>query len=286
MEVEELLNSKKIAFVPSGRDYKVCCLNPEHDDSDPSMRIDRITGIFNCFVCGFKGNIFTFFGEKANRLQIKRELLKRKLHKKLAESVGLEIPKNHVAFTRDWRGISGQTYSEFEAFEHNDNDFVGRVVFPIRGISGKILGFNGRALTPEKAPKYLITPGDSSFPLFPARVKPVNGSVVLVEGIFDMLNLYDRGLKNVTCTFGTNTLQKDTALKLLPLRTQGITHIYILFDGDKAGREGAEKIKPLIEEQEFIVEIIQVPEGMDPGSMDQEYVDSINEYVNKQATQP
>ena len=275
MEVEELLSSKKIPFVPSGRDYKVCCLNPDHDDNDPSMRIDRITGIFNCFVCGFKGNIFTFFGEKANRLQIKRELLKRKLHKKLAESVGLEPPVNRVPFTRDWRGISGQTYSEFEAFEHSDNDFIGRVVFPIRGISGKILGFNGRALTPEKAPKYLITPGDSSFPLFPARVKPVNGSIVLVEGIFDMLNLYDKGLTNVVCAFGTKKVTKD---KLTLLKVQGVTNIDVLFDNDDAGQAAAKETVDLIETLEMTARVVGLPKSVnDAGELTAQQVLKLKE---------
>ena len=66
----------------------------------------------------------------------------------------------------------------------------------------------------------------------------------------------------------------------MPLKAQGISHIYIMFDGDEAGYTAAEKVKPLIEEQEFIVEVIKLPEGMDPGDLDQEYVDSINEYVN------
>jgi DNA primase len=75
-------------------------------------------------------------------------------------------------------------------------------------------------------------------------------------------------------------LQKDTALKLLPLKAQGIQKIFLLFDGDEAGENAADKLKPLIEEQEFQVEIIKLPEGMDPGDMDQEYVDSIREYVS------
>ena len=37
--------------MPKGKDYVVSCLNPEHDDKNPSMRIDQITGIFNCFSC-------------------------------------------------------------------------------------------------------------------------------------------------------------------------------------------------------------------------------------------
>ena len=58
MTVEELLNQKKIFFTVSGKDFVVGCLNPEHDDSNPSMRIDRVLGIFQCMACGYKGNIF------------------------------------------------------------------------------------------------------------------------------------------------------------------------------------------------------------------------------------
>ena len=81
MTVEELLTSKDVYFIPKGADAIVRCLNPEHDDRNPSMRIDKITGVFQCFSCGYKGNIFTHFGEKANQLQLRRELLKKKITK-------------------------------------------------------------------------------------------------------------------------------------------------------------------------------------------------------------
>ena len=58
MTVEELLVEEKIQFKVSPADFVVKCLNPEHDDTNPSMRIDKITGVYNCFSCGFKGNIF------------------------------------------------------------------------------------------------------------------------------------------------------------------------------------------------------------------------------------
>ena len=46
MTVEELLVEEGIAFKQSPADYVVRCLNPEHDDTNPSMRIDKITGVF------------------------------------------------------------------------------------------------------------------------------------------------------------------------------------------------------------------------------------------------
>jgi len=102
-----------------------------------------------------------------------------------------------------------------------------------------------------------------------------------VEGIFDMLNLYDKGLGCAVCCFGTNTLQRDTKLKLLPYKAQGITHIYLLFDGDDAGDKAAKLLKPLIEDEGFIVEIIKLPDGLDPGELSKEDVTGIMEYIKK-----
>ena len=94
MTVEELLTSRQLYFIPKGGDCLVSCINPEHADRNPSMRIDRITGIFQCFSCGYKGNIFTHFGEKANHLQVRRELLKKTIREKRSESIGLSFPRN------------------------------------------------------------------------------------------------------------------------------------------------------------------------------------------------
>jgi DNA primase len=94
-----------------------------------------------------------------------------------------------------------------------------------------------------------------------------------------MLNCYDKGLFNVVCTFGTNTLQKDTKNKLMPYKTQGVSKVYILFDGDDAGREAAKKLEPLIKDCELEVEIISLEQDSDPGELSQEYIDSIREYI-------
>jgi DNA primase len=263
MDVQQLLEKKKIEFMPSGKDFKVRCLNPQHDDSDPSMRIDRLTGIFGCFACGFKGNIFTFFDEKANFMQTRKELLKRKINEKLAENIGLDMPKGAQPFNKTWRNISAETYKHFEAFEHHDRDFIGRIVFPIRSVSGKILGFNGRSTSPEVVPKYMISPSGAKFPLFPPRPAPILGKVILVEGVFDMLNLYDKGLTNVVCAFGTQKVTKD---KLLLLKIQGITGIDVFFDGDEAGQEAAKKVIDLIESLEMTTRNVTIKSG-DPGEL-------------------
>ena len=61
MDVKELLESKNMTFISSGRDYKVRCLSPDNDDSNPSMNIDKITGLYNCLSCGYSGDIYQHF---------------------------------------------------------------------------------------------------------------------------------------------------------------------------------------------------------------------------------
>lgn len=269
MTPEELLINKKIGYLPRGGDLEVRCLNPEHEDRNPSMKIDKITGVFNCLSCGFRGNIFSHFGEKANFLATKRQLLKTKIVEKLAESVGLEIPVNAVPYAGNWRKIKPETYAKFEAFQHNDKQHIGRVVFPIRAVSGKIVGFNGRHMT-QGDPKYMITPAGAKLPLFPAKPAIYKGRIILVEGIFDMLNLHDKGLENAVCTFGTQKLvgkhQATAREKLALFKLQGVTGIDIFFDSDDAGISAAEAVKTLCESVELDTRVVSIA-GKDPGEL-------------------
>ena len=260
--IDELLTSKGIDFRPSGKDFVIRCLNPDHEDRNPSLRIDRTTGIFNCLSCGYSGNLFEYFGEKPNWLQIRRNKLKETISQKLAETAGLNIPENAVPFDMDWRGISASTFRKFEAFQHSNSEFIGRVVIPVRNISGKIVAFCGRHQG-NVDPKYLFHPGGAKLPLFPI-VKPLHGRVILVEGIFDMMNLHDKGLTNAICAFGVN---KVTPEKINILKIQGVSAIDIFFDQDEAGQRGAAQLKDTLEKMEFPSNNILMSNIKDPGEL-------------------
>jgi len=264
MKVEDLLQERKIDFKVSGRDYVVKCLNPEHDDKNPSMRIDNITGIYNCFSCGFKGSIFKLFGAPSNYLDIKRQKLIDAIDEKRSSSVGLPFPKGHTPYVGNWRNIKPETYKHFEAFLHHETQFVGRVVFPIRDITGKVVAFNGRHMTLSEKLKYMIYPPQATLPLYPSKVKPVKGRVILVEGIFDMINLFDKGLSNVICCFGTNNVDID---KLSILKMQDIMGVDIIFDGDDPGQKAAENVRALAERVGFVTRNINLGQNIDPGSL-------------------
>lgn len=262
MIVDELLTAQGIEFRPSGKDYLIRCLNPDHEDRNPSLRIDKTTGIFNCLSCGYSGNLFNHFGEKPDWLQIRRERLKSMISDKLVETSGLNIPDNAIPFNQDWRGISASTFMKFEAFQHSNPEFIGRVVFPVRSITNKIIAFCGRHQG-QVDPKYLFHPSGTKLPLFPI-VKPIQGRIILVEGIMDMLNLHDKGLTNAVCAFGVNKVTVD---KINILKIQGISGIDIFFDNDEAGQNGSEKLKELLEHNELTSRNITIGKIKDPGEL-------------------
>lgn len=278
--VLDLLNKFEIPFKVSGKDFVIKCLNPEHEDNNPSFRIDRLSGVAHCFSCGYKVNIFKHFGVLTNNNSIRVAKLKEKLKELQVSFNGVDFPYDKVPLNRSFRGISVQTLREFGAFyTHKNEDLIDRAIFPIKDIRNKNVAYIGRHMHSNGNPRYIVYPPGAHLPVYPEQVQVKTKNLVLVEGIFDLLNLYDKGLKNVACTFGTSTLFKDTALKLLPFRTQGISKIYLMYDGDVPGQDAMNKLKPLIEEADYLVEKIKLPDDTDPGDLSQEDVNSIKDWI-------
>ena len=236
----------------------------------------------HCFSCGLKGSIFGHFGVISNFTSIKVALLKEKLRALHVQNNDVEFPDEVVEYSRSIRGISLKTLKRFEAFyttSANDK-LADRIFFPIRDITGKIKAYAGRHTLSSGNPKYYNYPSGVPLPVFPEIFEEKHAAVVLVEGLFDMLNVYDKGVLNVCCTFGTNTLHKDTASKLMSLKAQGVVRVYIMYDADSAGKTAAAKLKPLIEACGYYVELIDLPENTDPGDMSQESVTELKEYIS------
>ena len=260
----DLLSEKGIKFSVKGQDAIIACLNPEHDDNNPSLRVDRVTGIMHCFSCGFKGNLFTYFGAPDSPLEVRIHRIKEKIAKTKSQTVGIQLPEDRI----EWKGgpfrnISEETLKIWQAFTWNVPKFEGRIIFPIRDITGKTVALLGRKIS-GMTDKYYIYPQGVEMPFCPAKVKPINNRVILVEGIFDALNLWDHGLKNTVCCFGT---QQMNWVKLSLLKLQGVQGIDIMFDGDDAGVKAGQEIKGLAEKMELSVQIVSLKDGQDPGNM-------------------
>lgn len=285
MDVKELLTNKNIKFKSSARDYVINCLNPEHEDSNPSMRIDKLTGVFHCFSCGFSGDIFEYFKiKRTNLVKTKIQFVIEKIYS-LLNSGSILTPLDAVPIDYDIRGISGKTLSKFGAFTTESIEkLLDRVVFPVKDVSNNTKFFIGRYIHSDISPKYQFYPEHCELILYPSIPESIQNSIILVEGIFDALRLYDNGLTNAVCTFGTafgtvkkKIKQQKNIEKLLNFKYQGIDTIYIMFDGDEAGRTAAKGLYEYIPKNTFNVEIIELEDGTDPGSLSGDMIQEIKE---------
>lgn len=278
MTVEELLAEEKIPFKVSPADFIVKCLNPEHDDSNPSMRIDRITGVYNCFSCGYKGNIFKLFDKPSNRMDILREKVKQRIDLKRSETVGLQMPTDIMPYVGNERNIKPETYKKFEAFLSVSNPFKDRIVFPIKDITEKIVAFNGRLKQNthiKDQPKYIFHPAKVKLPLYPINAKPIKGRVIITEGIYDVINLHDKGLTNAMCCFGVNNVTPE---KLQLLKMKGVEQIDIFFDPDEAGKVATEKVIEICEKEGMKSYHIKIPPQLgDAGELSDSSVQKLKE---------
>jgi len=261
MDVENLLNSRSIEFQSKGQDFVIRCLNPEHEDNNPSMHVDKLSGAFHCFSCGYKGNVFKYYNIHRDWQDFRVKKLQKKIIKIRQEALGLSMPAGFVPFNRTFRGINKEILRKYNAFTHKDHE--DRIIFPIPDITGKIRAFIGRYMNSNAHPKYMVFPKGVDLPLFPSKIKPVDGSIILVEGAFDALNLINGGLENTTAVLGANNINKDN---LESLRFLGVRKIYIMFDADEAGRKASKKAEEELNTS-FLIEHIELPEGVDPGDL-------------------
>tara|TARA_Y100001963_G_C6749914_1_gene433622 strand:+ start:579 stop:1439 length:861 start_codon:yes stop_codon:yes gene_type:complete len=282
-QVENILDKKGISFVPKGKDLLVTCFNPEHDDSNPSMRIDRESGLYHCLTCGYKGNLLKDLKQPTNRLNEKSRKIKQKISDLISvKSVPYPDDMN-TEITKDYRGISLETLKKFRAFR-SETKFPERLVIPVLSHDGRLVCMVGRYTNTNVSPKYLMKPKDIKTPMFPEpQLCEFNtGTLILVEGLFDAINMHDKGAKNVVATLGTKQFNRDNVFdKLLPYTSFGVTKVIIMFDGDSAGKSAAETLSKLIKyNTDLVVKIYNLPKDKDPGDLTQEDVDIILPHLN------
>ena len=148
--------------------------------------------------------------------------------------------------------------------------FRGRVIFPIRSMSGRVLGFGGRMLsTNSKVAKYLNSPESDIYQkskvlygIYESKQTIAKNDVCyLVEGYTDVIQMHQSGISNVVSSSGT-ALTVDQIRMINRLTT----NIVVLFDGDEAGLRASLRGIDLILEQGMNVRVCTFPEGEDPDS--------------------
>jgi DNA primase len=153
--------------------------------------------------------------------------------------------------------------------------YRGRVIFPIQGNTGRVLGFGARILkSNDKAPKYINTPENELYVksrvlygLYQARQAiGKQDECFLVEGYLDVISLHQAGIQNVVASSGTSLTEDQ--LRAIGHLTKNLT---ILYDGDAAGIKAALRGLDMALSQSFNVQLALLPAGEDPDSYVQKH---------------
>lgn len=139
-----------------------------------------------------------------------------------------------------------------------------RVIFPIIGAAGRVLGFGARVLNDDK-PKYINT-GDT--PIYNKRNNLYGlylqkgrrcADLVMVEGYTDVIGLFEAGITNAVASLGTALTVQQA--RLLKRYTQ---LVYIAYDGDAAGQNATIRGLDILSHEGIDVRVIVFPDAQDP----------------------
>ena len=148
--------------------------------------------------------------------------------------------------------------------------FRGRVIFPVRNLSGRYVAFGGRVMSKTaKTAKYVNSPESliysksrELYGLYWAKSAISKlGKCYLVEGYTDVLSMYQAGIENVVSSSGT-----ALTIDQIRLIRRFTTTITVLYDGDAAGIKAALRGIDLLLEEGFRIKVVLLPDGEDPDS--------------------
>jgi DNA primase len=119
--------------------------------------------------------------------------------------------------------------------------FRGRLMFTIQNLTGMVVAFGGRILEDRpNTPKYMNSPETALY----SKSQILYGlnhskqeiskkeSVILVEGYFDLISLYQAGIQNVVAVSGTALTETHANILSRYAKTA-----YLVFDSDAAGKK-------------------------------------------------
>jgi len=150
--------------------------------------------------------------------------------------------------------------------------FRGRLMFPIRDIKDRVIGFGGRAMIKDEMPKYLNSPdtplfkkGETLYGIGIAKetIRKRDFAIV-VEGYMDAIACHRAGVANAVATLGTALTPGH-----LRLLSRFSKNVLLVFDADEAGLKAAQRSLDvfLSSTPKMAAKVALLPEGDDPDSL-------------------
>lgn len=316
VDLVPFIRSCGIELKQIGSNYQGYC--PFHEDSNPSLTVNRKENLWNCFGCDAGGDNIRFvqlfdkisFNEAVKRLKnyfpngelsgsgkkpgkaVKEEKQNKAQNVKARKLLARVVNYYQHTFGEDTKGsdylkdrgiIDHQSLKDFGTGYVNgslrdilpddkeviktlknlgilnkkgNEVFYNSVVFPLYDREGGVTGLYGRNINEENQVKHLYLAGARNG-LINRQALKRSASIILTESIIDGLTLYDQGFKNVVPAYGVNGLTPD---HISLFKSSKVQEIYLVFDSDKAGKQGASKAAEQLQKLSITSHIVTLPD--------------------------
>ena len=271
MEKEMLLYPEAIRFIC--KQHNIECLESEETNEEKLLAQRKESMyIINSFTLGYYKQNLNYFQEVLNYVYGQRQLTQETINKfeiGFAPSTISGLTNYLVNSGYSWNtsvevGVLGYIADKNKLYDR----FRNRVMFPIKGLSGNILGFGGRSLAPDnRNAKYLNSPDSLIYNkslilygIFEGKKAIVEkDQCLLSEGYLDVVMFHQKGVENIVASSGT-ALTSDQ-VKLIKKFTKNVV---VMFDNDAAGIRAAMKGIDILLQEEMLVKVLILPQGQDP----------------------
>lgn len=148
--------------------------------------------------------------------------------------------------------------------------FRSRLMFPVHNVRGDIIAFGGRILEKSETAKYINSPespiytkGEHLYGLYQAKMHITREHcAILVEGNVDVVMMHGFGFCHTVASMGTALTPKQAALLYRHTKI-----VYLMYDGDSAGRKAMSRALGILLGQEFEgLYAVELPKDDDPDS--------------------
>jgi DNA primase len=170
------------------------------------------------------------------------------------------------------RGLTKEAIDYFGVGYHGGKGIMkGRIVIPIMNSQGELVAYAGRwpgSELPDGEGKYKLPLGFHKsleiFNLHHAKACARVHGLVLVEGYFDVIRLWQHGICHAAALMGTTLSAHQEALLVDAVGPQG--RITLLLDGDQSGRACTDELLERLGRRVF-VKAVMLPEGIQPENL-------------------
>lgn len=264
-----------------------CC--PFHGERNPSFTMSLTSGLFHCFACKESGTLVTFLhkmGVSRTSIDIQYADVKDLAQNEEKEELlyvrdsplkNPPLPEGALGLFEDYCPIdllnAGFPQDLLMEFDIGYDHLLRRITFPLRDLSGRLIGVSGRndggygarykVYDHRDWAKHNIeceVPDKSEVIWNIERVYPrayfgdVN-EIIIVEGFKALLRLVQYGHRNVVALLGSYMSEQQ---RFLLEKFQGPFTLFL--DNDKAGTRGTTIIGKLLSKSK-VVKVATYPEG-------------------------